>query len=115
MRPRVLLADDHRAILEAEIALLSPYFDVVGTAVDGAVLVSETHRLRPDVIVADITMPILDGIEAVRKIRESGSTAVFVFLSVHRDSEFVQACMEAGALGYVEKFSMEVVPPLVET
>jgi DNA-binding NarL/FixJ family response regulator len=101
--PRLLLADDHQALLEAEIALLSPYFDVVGTAADGAGLVSEARRLHPDVIVTDITMPILSGIEALQKLRESGSTAKFVFVTVHSEGEFVEACMEAGGLGYVQK------------
>ena len=106
IRPRVLLADDHLALLKAEIALLSPYFDVVGTAADGAALVSQTRSLHPDVIVTDISMPVLTGIEAMRKIRESGSRAQFVFLTVHREEEFVEACMEAGALGYVQKYRM---------
>lgn len=101
--PRVLLADDHQAQLEAEIALLIPYFDVVGTAADGAALVSEACRLHPDVIVTDISMPILNGIEAVIKLRASGSTAKFVFVTVHSAAEFVEACTEAGALGYVHK------------
>jgi len=102
-RPRILLGDDHRALLEAEIALLSPHFDVVGTAINGAELVSEAHRLRPDVIVADISMPILNGIDAVRRIRESGSEAKFVFLTVHTGQEFVEACMGVGAFAYVRK------------
>jgi DNA-binding NarL/FixJ family response regulator len=107
IRPRILLADDHLALLEAEIALLSPYFDVVGTATDGAALVSKAHSLRPDVIVTDISMPVLSGIDAVHKLRESGSTAKFVFLTVHSSREFVEACMGAGALGYVQKYSMK--------
>ena len=106
IRPRVLLADDHVALFEAELALLSAHFDVVGTAADGAALVEEARSLCPDVIVTDISMPILSGIEAVRKIRESGSRAQFVFLTVHREKEFVEACMEAGALGYVQKYRM---------
>jgi DNA-binding NarL/FixJ family response regulator len=106
-RPRVLLADDHLALLEAEIALLSPYFDVVGTAADGAALVSEARSLHPDVIVTDISMPILNGIDAMHKLQESGSTAKFVFLTVHSEREFVEACREAGALGYVQKLSMK--------
>ena len=101
--PRVLLADDHQTILEAEIALLSRYFEVVGTAADGAALVSEAYRLHPDVVVTDISMPILNGIDALHKLRESGSTAKFVFVTVHSEKEFVEACMEAGALGYVRK------------
>lgn len=106
IRPRVLLADDHVALFEAEIALLSARFDVVGTAADGAALVTQARTLCPDIIVTDISMPILNGIEAMRKIRESGSRAQFVFLSVHREKEFVEACMETGALGYVQKYRM---------
>jgi DNA-binding NarL/FixJ family response regulator len=105
-RPRLLLADDHVALRDAELALLSPHFDVVGTAADGAALVKQAQTLCPDVIVTDITMPILNGIEAIRKIRESGSRAQFVFLTVHREQEFVETCIEAGALGYVQKHRM---------
>jgi DNA-binding NarL/FixJ family response regulator len=101
-----LLADDHPALLEAEIALVSPYFDVVGTAADGATLVSEACRLCPDIIVTDISMPILNGIDAVYKLRELGSTAKFVFVTVHSEGEFVEACMEAGVLGFVQKSCM---------
>jgi len=93
-------------MLEAEIALLSPHFDVVGTAMDGAVLISEVHRLQPEIVVIDISMPILNGIDAVDKLRESGSTAKFVFLTVHSEEEFVGACMGAGAMGYVKKSGM---------
>ena len=107
IRPRLLLADDHVALLEAELALLSAHFDVVATAADGAALVKQARNLFPDVIVTDISMPILNGIEAMRKIRESGSRAQFVFLTVHREKEFVEACMEAGALGYVQKYHMK--------
>ena len=114
IRPRILLADDHLALLEAEIALLSPHFDVVGTATDGAALVSKAHSLRPDVIVTDISMPVLSGIDAVHKLRESGSTAKFVFLTLHSRREFVEACMGAGALGYVQKRHMkrQLVPAI---
>ena len=112
--PRVLLADDHQAMLDTEIALLSPTFDVVGTAADGEALLSEARRLHPDVIVTDISMPILNGIDAMRKLRESGSTAKFVFVTVHSEEEFVEACMEAGALGYVRKSCLnhDLVPAI---
>ncbi len=105
--PRILLADDHPVLLEAEMALLSPYFDVVGTATDGAALVAESGRLQPDVIVTDISMPILNGIEAAYKLRESGSTAKFVFVTIHSEQEFVEACREAGGFGYVQKSCMK--------
>ena len=114
IRPRILLADDYLALLEAEIALLSPHFDVVGTAADGAALVSKAHRLRPDVDVTDISMPVLSGIEAAHKLRESGCTAILVFLTIHSEKEFVDACMGTGALGYVQKQSMkhQLVPAM---
>jgi DNA-binding NarL/FixJ family response regulator len=106
-RPRVLLADDHGALLDAQRALLSPHFEVVGTVADGAAMVSAARLLLPDVIVTDITMPILNGIDAVRELLASGSTSKIVFLTVHREKEFVEACMQAGALGYVQKFKMK--------
>ena len=106
-RPRLLLADDHPAFLEAEMALLSNHFEVVGTATDGRALVAEVRRLSPDLVVADITMPVLNGIDAVCKLRQGGSTARFVFLTVHTEREFVEACIEAGALGYVKKSCMK--------
>jgi DNA-binding NarL/FixJ family response regulator len=114
IRPRILLADDHLAMLEAEIALLSPYFDVVGIAVDGAALVAQAHSLNPDVIVTDISMPFLNGIDAVYKLREFGSRAKFVFLTIHSDNEFVDGCMGAGAFGYVQKRHMkrQLVPAI---
>ncbi len=105
--PRILVADDHRALLDVEIALLSRHFDIVGTAADGAALVSEAHRLHPDVIVTDITMPILNGVDALRSLRESGSTAKFVFVTVHTEREFINTCLEAGASGYVQKSCMK--------
>jgi len=95
-------------------ALLSPYFDVVATATDGAALVSKVRSLHPDVIVTDISMPILNGIDAAHKLRESGSRAKFVFLTIHSDKEFVDGCMGAGALGYVQKRHMkhQLVPAI---
>jgi DNA-binding NarL/FixJ family response regulator len=107
IRPRVLLADDHPALLEATTALLKRQFDVVGTATDGATLVSEALRLCPDVIVADITMPVLSGIDAAHRLHESASSAKIVFLTVHSEEQFIKACMAEGALGYVLKSHMK--------
>ena len=105
-RPRVLLADDHVPLLEAASALLRSEFEVIGTARDGAELVAEALRLRPDVIVADITMPGLNGIEAARQLRDAGSSAKLVFLTVHTETEFVNECVGVGATGYVVKSRM---------
>ncbi len=105
--PRLLLADDNHELLEAEIGLLRPHFELVGTASDGQSLVSEAQRLNPDVIVLDITMPLLNGIDAVRKLKESGSNAKIVFLTIHTDEEYVHACLQQGAGGYVWKSRMK--------
>jgi DNA-binding NarL/FixJ family response regulator len=107
IRPRVFLADDHSEFLAAEMALLRPHFELVGTAHDGASLVAEVQRLHPDVVVVDITMPQMSGIDAVHELVESGSTAKFVFLTIHCEEEFVKACLENGAKGYVWKSRMK--------
>jgi DNA-binding NarL/FixJ family response regulator len=90
------LADDHRRLLE-------PTFDVVGCVKDGEALLEAAAKLQPDVIVTDISMPKLDGIEAAGRLRESGSTLKIVFLTVHADADFVQAVLKTGALTYVTK------------
>jgi DNA-binding NarL/FixJ family response regulator len=106
-RPRVLLADDNLHLLRAATELLLPHFDVVGTVQDGAELVLEASRSHPDVIVADVLMSIVNGLEAVHSLREMNSSAKFVFLSVHPEQEIVEACMSEGALGYVLKSTMK--------
>lgn len=106
-RPRILLADDHQAVVQGVTALLQSAFEVVGAAHTGREMVSEALRLHPDVIVADISMPGLSGIEAARELRETGSTAKLVFLTIHWEDEFVNACMAEGALGYVVKGHMK--------
>jgi DNA-binding NarL/FixJ family response regulator len=106
IRPRVLLADDYPALLEATTALLKAKFDVVGTATDGATLVSEALRLLPDVIVTDITMPVLSGIDAAHQLQESALSAKIVFLTIHSEEQFMKACLAEGALGYVLKSHM---------
>jgi len=76
-------------------------------ASDGESLVSEAQRLQPDVVVADISMPGMSGIEAIRKLAESGCAAKVVFLTVHTDEEFVKVCMEKGGRGFVWKTRMK--------
>ena len=102
-RRRILLADDHELLLEQVATLLQSKFDVVGTARNGLEMVSEALRLMPDIIVADISMPGLSGIEATRELHERGSTAKVVFLTVHPEAEFVDACVAEGASAYVAK------------
>jgi len=82
---------------------LEPTFDVVGAVGDGEALVEAAGNLQPDVIITDISMPKLNGIEAADRLRESGSSSKIVFLTVHADPDFVQAALKTGALAYVSK------------
>ena len=111
---RVLLADDNKPLVGRVAELLAPLFDVVGSAVNGKELVAQALRLAPDVIVTDITMPILTGIEAVRQLRDAGFKAKVVFLTIHSESEFLEACLEEGAIGYVLKTQMtdDLIPAI---
>jgi len=113
--PRVLLADDHDAMLQRALSLLRN-FQVVGTANNGRDLVAEALRLEPNVIVLDITMPIMTGIEAAHELREAGSTAKLVFLTVHEQPAFLHACFAEGALGYVTKSHLgtDLIPAINE-
>lgn len=106
-RPDVLLADDNKDLLERLVEILSPSFEVVGIAHDGQELVSSALRLGPDVIVLDIGMPILTGIQAASRLREAGLSSKFVFLTIHSEEEFLEACLEVGALGFVLKSHMK--------
>jgi DNA-binding NarL/FixJ family response regulator len=101
----VLLADDHQIFLEGLKGLLEPEFDLVGTVEDGRTLVKEAERLRPDVIVTDISMPLLNGIEAVRQIKKSNHQIKVIFLTMHPDVSFASLAFEVGASGYVIKNS----------
>jgi DNA-binding NarL/FixJ family response regulator len=108
IRPRVFLADDHADFLKSAVSLLQPHFELVGTASDGASLVSEVQRLKPDVVVVDITMPVMTGIDALHKLVQLGSTAKFVFLTIHCSEEYIEACLEKSARGFVTKSRMKV-------
>jgi len=83
--------------------LLAPTCEVVGSMPNGQALVEAAKRLKPDLIVTDISMPILSGIDACKQLKEAGNAAKIVFLSVHSDADFVQTCLAAGAAGYVLK------------
>ena len=107
-RPRVLIADDHLMVAEALKSLLAPEFDLVGVVADGRALIEAAGKLRPDVIVADISMPQLNGIDALVELRQGGNQVPVVFLTMHRDVTFARRALEAGALGFVLKHSAPV-------
>ncbi len=102
-RTRVLLVDDHPAALRSFVRMLEEEFEVVGTAPGGLEGVRTAADLKPDVVMLDMTMPDIDGLEVARRIRKSGSTARILFLTIHADSDYVEAALEAGAVGYVLK------------
>ena len=104
-RPRVLLADDHRIVLDGLQSLLATEFELVGAAANGRELLELAASTNPDVIVTDISMPLLNGIDAVRKLREGGIEAKVVFLTMHPDVVYATRALEAGASGYVLKHS----------
>lgn len=104
-RLRVLLADDHALILDAFRALLEPEFEVVGTALDGRELIAKAHELKPDLIVADIWMPQLNGLDACQTIHEKLPTTKLVFLTMNPDIEVAATAFRLGASGYLLKTS----------
>lgn len=113
---RVLLADDHPDMLNVVARLLGRTFDVVGMVGDGESLLDVASELRPDVLVLDISMPLLTGIEAAQRLRERGNPARIVFLTVHDDPDFVRASLATGAFGYVVKprVATDLVPAIRE-
>jgi DNA-binding NarL/FixJ family response regulator len=115
-RVRVLLADDFCGFTDHVEDLLANTYKIVGKVSNGEALVEAAMRLTPDVIVTDISMPILNGIEAVVRLRQSGSSAKIIFLTVHSDPDFELACIEAGGTGYVLKPRMakDLIPALRE-
>jgi DNA-binding NarL/FixJ family response regulator len=102
-RSTILLADDHPVVAEGLAALLRDEFTLVGTVADGGGLLEAARRLKPDVIVTDITMPGLTGLDALRRIRAEGLTVKVVFLTVHADVRLAAEALRAGATGFVLK------------
>jgi len=102
-RPRILLADDHPLMLEGIRAVLAPHYEIAGTMSDGRALVEAALRLKPDLIVVDITMPQLNGIDAAIQIKTSLPGIKLLFVSMHSSSVYVRAALDAGGNGYVLK------------
>ncbi|HKM89804.1 MAG TPA: response regulator transcription factor, partial [Candidatus Acidoferrales bacterium] len=105
-RKRVVVADDLAPVLSEVAALLRKSFDVVGQASDGRAALELTLQHAPDLVVLDITMPEMSGIEVARELRNRGNNAGIVFLTVHEDTDILKACQDAGGLGYVVKLFM---------
>jgi DNA-binding NarL/FixJ family response regulator len=104
-RPRVLLADDHRMLAEGLKSLLCDDFELVATVEDGRALVAAAKKLRPDVIVADITMPHLNGFDALARLKKAELDVKVVFLTMHQNAAYARRALDAGASGFVVKHS----------
>ncbi len=102
-RTRILLADDHRMLLDALVSLISKDFEVVGVVGDGGALLDMAGRLQPDIIVLDILMPGVNGMDAARMLQKEGNRAKILFLSMYADLPLVEEAFRIGASGYMLK------------
>lgn len=115
-RPRILLADDHEATLEVVASILASEFDVVGKVSNGRDAVAVAAEVSPDLIILDISMPLMDGLAAARRLQEDGSMIPVIFLSVHEEPDFIDEAASVGGLGYVfkAKVNHDLVPAIRE-
>jgi DNA-binding NarL/FixJ family response regulator len=104
-RPRILLADDHQMLLDAFKVMLEPEFDVVGAVTNGRALLEEFARLVPDVVVVDVAMPLLNGLDAGRQIKAQRRSVKLIFLTMNPDPDLAGEAFRLGASGYVLKLS----------
>jgi DNA-binding NarL/FixJ family response regulator len=102
-RARILLADDHKEMRQIVVQLLEREFEILDPVADGRALLKAASRLKPDVCLLDISMPAMNGIEAAIQLKERGSTAKVIFLTIHEDRDFIEAALRMGASGYVFK------------
>ena len=102
-RARVLLADDHRVVAEGLKSILSAEFDIADVVEDGRAMIAAAKALRPDVIVSDITMPDLNGIEALEELKKHDPNVRVIFLTMHRNVVYARRALQAGACGFVLK------------
>lgn len=105
-RVRVVVADDNKQVRDMVVKLLSPEFEVIGTASDGAAALEMVMLLEPEIVVLDITMPVISGIETSAQLKRKGSNVKTVFLTVHEDPDYIRAALKSGASSYVVKSQM---------
>jgi DNA-binding NarL/FixJ family response regulator len=113
---RILLADDHPAMLDKLAGLLGGTYQIVGSVTNGRAALDAAARDCPDVILMDISMPIMNGIEAAERLIQMHSEAKIIFLTVHEDPDFVRVALATGAAGYIVKSRMatDLVPAIRE-
>ncbi len=103
MRARVILADDHAMVAEGLSRLIGEVADLVGQVADGQQLVDSARRLKPDIIISDISMPVMSGFDALRQLKAQGLQVRFIFLTAHTEAQLAAEAMRAGASGYLLK------------
>ena len=115
-RASVVLADDHEDLLAVAVRHVAGDFEVLSTVSNGQAALDEVARLQPDIVVLDISMPVLNGIDVARKLKATGSPARIVFLTVQADPDYMRAALGTGALGYVLKSELasDLLPCLRE-
>jgi DNA-binding NarL/FixJ family response regulator len=104
-RWKVLIADDHSMVIDGLRSLLEPEFEVVGAVNDGRAVLPEVRKLHPDVVVIDISMPLLNGLDCTRQLHDTGCTAKILILTMHPDATLAREALAAGASGYLLKSS----------
>ena len=104
-RPTILIADDHKMFAQGLAGLLEDEFDLVGAVENGQALIDEAVRLRPDLIIVDIAMPVLNGLDAVRRLNQAHTGSKVVFLTMHADTRLLREAFQCGGVGYVLKQS----------
>ena len=104
-RVKVLVADDHTILAEGLKGLMEKDYDLVGIVADGRALVEAANRLKPDIVVTDISMPLLNGLDAMRQLKKEGTGARFIFLTMHANPQYATEAFRAGANGYLLKQS----------
>lgn len=104
-KPRILLADDHMLILDGLRNLLERHYDLVGTVQDGQSVVNAARRLQPDLVLMDVAMPVLNGLQAGHRLREQLPTIKLLYVSMYADTPYVEEALRIGASGYVLKRS----------
>ena len=113
-KARVLVADDHPEFAERVAQLLTADFEVIGTASDGLSLLELADKMKPAIVITDIMMPHVDGIEATRQLRTRESAPEVIILTGHTDQDFIDASFAAGALGYVSKSRIAELPKAIK-
>ena len=112
----MVVAEDLAPVLTTVVALLRESFDIVGAVSDGQSALATTLSLNPDLVVLDISMPLMSGIEVAQELKKVGNKAKIVFLTVHEDTDILNTCHAAGGLGYVVKLLMDtdLIPAMNE-